>query len=294
MRTLHDAKLDLAAWDDLDVQSELYKQALSLPNRLLADHCRWQSDRWLMKFPNGLEDFLMSLERSQRSKLRRKYKKVLAHFDQRLEIRTVNSVEELERAIPDFEEIAAKTEKRKLGFGFFDTLEIGQELTQAAENGWLRAFVVYLEGKPAAFWIGTLYNRCLQADYVGYDPVWSEYSPGIFLFLSVLNMLQSEDIETIDFGRGDTQLRQCFSDLKKVEARVRIHAPSLRGLWLNLARTATFKATMLFRRTNGLSFSKTFSEPFRNGAKNAFSKTSTSRAEEYLSAGELEHVSSSL
>ena len=139
-RSLDRHEADVAVWDDLAIESSLYVHALRLPHPCLADHCNWQVDRWLMKFPNGLEDFLMSLERSQRSKLRRKYKKVLTHFDQRLELRIVNSADDLQSVIPHIEEIAAKTEKRKLGFGFFDTLEIRQELDQAAEKGWLRGF----------------------------------------------------------------------------------------------------------------------------------------------------------
>ncbi len=295
MRSLAQGEADLALWDDLDIQSPLYQHALELPHRSLADHCSWHVDRWLMKFPNGLDDFLMSLERSQRSKLRRKYKKVLSHFDDRLELRIVNSPADLQSVIPHFEEIAAKTEKRKLGFGFFDTPEIRQELEDAAQNGWLRAFIVYLDGRPAAFWIGALYNRSLQADYVGYDPSWAEFSPGIFLFLSLLNLLHGEDISTIDFGRGDSQLRQCFSDIKQVEAKVRIHAPTLRGLWLNFARTSAFKATRWLRRTDGFSLSKSLESYFRGDGKKAeLASPSITPTAEYVVSGELEQVSTSL
>jgi hypothetical protein len=59
----------------------------------------------------------------------------------------------------------------------------------AAKRGWLRIFILYLEEKPAAFWMGTIYDHCLQADQVGYDPVWGEFSPGIFLFLTILEDL---------------------------------------------------------------------------------------------------------
>lgn len=295
MQSLNKREADVAVWDDLDIQSPLHQHALRLPHPYLADHCNWQVDHWLMKFPNGLEDFLMSLERSQRSKLRRKYKKVFSHFDQRMEIRNVCSAAELASEIPQFEAIARKTEKRKQGFGFFDAPEIRQELMRAAKKGWLRAFVVYLEGHPAAFWIGTLYNRSLQADYVGFDPAWAEFSPGIFLFLNVLETLQQEDIATIDFGRGDTQLRQCFSDMKRVEARVRIYAPTFRGLWLNLARTLGFKATALLRRADGFSLSRKLNDYLGSGAPEAAQHPdSVLPQHEYLSWGELEQVSTSL
>jgi hypothetical protein len=286
---------DLAIWEDLDVESPLHKHAVRMPHPFLADHCNWQVDHWLMKFPRGLDDFLMSLERSQRSKLRRKYKKVFTHFDQRMEIRVVCSAAQLDGAIPHFEEIARRTEKRKQGYGFFDTPDIRQELMQAANNGWLRAFIVFLEGQPAAFWIGTLYNRVIQPDYVGFNPAWGEFSPGIFLFLHVLETLQTEDIATIDFGRGDTQLQQCFSDIKRVEARVRIHAPTLRGLWLNLARTVAFRATTLLRRTNGFSISRKLNQYLGGEDQEPVQASlSCSPHHEYLSWGELEQVSTSL
>jgi hypothetical protein len=292
---LDKGEADLAVWEDLEVESPLHKHAVRMPHPFLADHCNWQVDHWLMKFPRGLDDFLMSLERSQRSKLRRKYKKVFTHFDQRMEIRGVCSGAQLEDAIPHFEEIAGKSEKRKQGYGFFDTPDIRQELMQAANNGWLRAFIVFLEGQPAAFWIGTLYNRVLQADYVGFDPGWGEFSPGIFLFLHVLETLQTEDIAAIDFGRGDTQLQQCFSDFKRVEARVRIHAPTLRGLWLNLVRTVAFRATTLLRRANGFSVCRKLNQ-YLGGEPQEPVQASSSRSPhyEYLSWGELEQVSTSL
>lgn len=292
---LDKGEADLAVWEDLDLESPLHKHAVRMPHPFLADHCNWQVDHWLMKFPSGLDDFLMSLERSQRSKLRRKYKKVFTHFDQRMEIRVVGSAAQLQDAIPHFEEIARKTEKRKQGYGFFDAPDIRQELMQAAKHGWLRAFIVFLEGQPAAFWIGTLYNRVLQADYVGFDPAWGEFSPGIFLFLHVLETLQAEDIATIDFGRGDTQLQQCFSDIKRVEARVRIHAPTACGLWLNLARTVAFRATALLRRANGFSVSKKLNQ-YLGGDDQEPVQASLSRSphHECLSWGELEQVSTCL
>ena len=123
-----------------------------------------------MKFPRGLDDFLMSLERSQRSKLRRKYKKVFTHFDQRMEIRVVCSAAQLEDAIPHFEEIARKTEKRKQGYGFFDTPDICQELSSGRGQRLAQGFYCF-SGRPTRSLLDWYpYNRVLQADYVGYDP----------------------------------------------------------------------------------------------------------------------------
>ena len=94
--------------------------------------------------------------------------------------------------------------------------------------------ILYVAEKPAAYWMGTLYDRCLQADHVGYDPLWANF-PSAFSFSQILEDLRDEDIKTVDFGYKDMQFKQCFGTLRRIESRVQIHAPTLRGIQLNLS-----------------------------------------------------------
>ena len=245
MKSLEAGVADLALWKQLDVQSPLYKCVLKQPRFALRDYSGCLRDHWwLENFPKGLEAFLSTLGRSQRSKLQRKYKKVLNHFADKVQVRSFRSVEDLPAAIADMEFIASKTDKRKIfGDGFFDTPDIRKHMAIAAAKGWLRLYILYLEDQPVAFWMGTVYDRCLQGDHTGYDPAWSEFSPGIFLFLNILEDLREEHIQSIDFGYGNTQLRQTFGNLRRVESRAQIYAPIWRGAALNFSRTATCRAT---------------------------------------------------
>jgi hypothetical protein len=245
MRSLDEGDADMALWENLDVQSPLYKCAHQWPRFALRDHFPCIDDHWwLRNFPKGLDAFFMSLSRSQRSKLRRKYKNVLARFQGKAQVRCFRSLADLESAIADMEEIASKTDKRRVfGLGFFDTPQVREQMAVAAERGWLRIYILYLEQKPAAFWRGTVYGHCLQGDHVGYDPVWREFSPGIFLFLNILESLRDDDIKSIDFGYGNTQFKQCLGDLRRLESRLHIYAPTLRGILLNLLHTTTPCAT---------------------------------------------------
>jgi CelD/BcsL family acetyltransferase involved in cellulose biosynthesis len=88
---------------------------------------------------------------------------------------------------------------------------------------------------------------------VGYDTVWSTFSPGIFLFLNILNELRDEDIKIADVGCGYGQLQQCLGDLRRLESQVEIYAPTMRGVGLNVLRTVIHRATeflkLLLRRT---------------------------------------------
>ena len=245
MKSLQAGVADLALWKQLDVQSPLYDCVLKQPRFALRDYSGCLRDHWwLENFPKGLEAFLSTLGRSQRSKLQRKYKKVLNHFADKVQVRSFRSVEDLPAAIADMESIASKTDKRKIfGDGFFDTPDIREHMAVAAGKGWLRLYILYLEDQPVAFWMGTVYDRCLQGDHTGYDPAWSEFSPGVFLFLNILEDLREEHIQSIDFGYGNTQLRQTFGNLRRVESRAQIYAPTWRGVELNFSRTATCRAT---------------------------------------------------
>jgi Acetyltransferase (GNAT) domain len=252
MQSLKQGAADLAVWEHLNLQSSLYLTATRLPGIGLRDHCRKLRDHWFLDHPRGLEDFFQSVARSQRSKLRRKYKKFLHTFAGRIHIRDFHTISELDDAIRDMEEIARNSVKRQLGFGFFDTPRSRNQLRVEAEQGWLRIFVLYIDGMPVSFWKGTLYGRFLHADHVGFDSTWSEYSPGIFLFLEIVERLRDCDIECIDFGTGTGQFYQSFAKVRRLEARVQIFAPKLRGLGLNLACTLAHHATLMIQRTSWL------------------------------------------
>jgi hypothetical protein len=256
MRSLADGDADVALWEQLDVHSALYTCAIQLPSPVLRDHSRGLQDHWFMSFPKDLDAFFSSLGHSQRHELRRKHKRVLTSFPGRIQILTFRTIADLEQAIPDMEHIAGKSTKRQIGFGFFDTPHVREQLRMEAARGWLHIYILHLNGSPVAFWKGTLYGRCLQADFVGYDQSWSMFSPGIFLFLKILEDLRHEDIETVDFGCGNGQLYHSFGNVRRPEASVRICAPKLGALQLNLLHALTDYATTLIRGTPCLNWAR--------------------------------------
>jgi CelD/BcsL family acetyltransferase involved in cellulose biosynthesis len=209
IRSLAEGDADLALWEHLDMQSPLYASAMQLPSFVMRGHCHKLSDHWFLNHPKNLEAFFRSLGRSQRSKLQRKYKKFQNSFAGKIQVRSFQTAAELGEAIRDMEEIARKSVKRQLGLGFFDTPGTHEQLLVEAAQGWLRIYILYVEGKPVSFWKGTLYEHCLQADHVGFDSAWSEFSPGIFLFLNIIESLRNSEVEAVDFGTGNGQFYQC-------------------------------------------------------------------------------------
>jgi hypothetical protein len=249
MRALDRGEADMALWKQLDVQSHLHKFAVELPHFALRDHVSPITHHWsLTNSSRGLNAFLLSRSSTQRSKLRRKYQNVISRFGEKAQVRCFRSLTELDAAIAHMEEIASKTVKRRMfGAGFYDNPNNREAMILAAARGWLRIYILYFEDKPAAFWRGTVYGRTLHADDVGYDPAWSKLSPGIFLFLRILEGLHEDDIQTVDFGVGNKQVQHILSDFHCVESRVHIYAATPRGLLLNVLHTAMPRADFLLQ-----------------------------------------------
>jgi hypothetical protein len=256
MRSLAEGAADMALWNRLDVRSDLYDCALQLPSPAMRDHSRPLFNHWFMDFPKNLDALFSGLDRSQRSKLRRKYNRILNGSAGKMEVRSFRSTGDLEQAIPAMEQIALNSIKRQLGFGFFDTPVTRKQLLVEAERGWLRIYILYIEEKPVSFWKGTLYERCLRAEHVGFDEAWSAFSPGIFLFLYILENLRDEGLKTVDLGYGDGQLHEIFGNERVSEARVQIYAPKISALQVNCLQTIAQYATRLIRRTPSLNWAR--------------------------------------
>jgi hypothetical protein len=275
IQSLAEGDADLALWEQLDVQSALYLNALQLPSIVLRDHCRKLGEHWFLDYPKGLEAFFRSLGRSQRSKLQRKYKKFQNSFAGKIEVRSFQTAGELGEAIRDMEDIARKSVKRHLGFGFFDTPQSREQLRVEAALGWLRIYILYVDGRPVSFWKGTLCGHCLQSDHVGFDATWSEFSPGIFLFLYIIESLRDSEVDTIDFGTGIGQFYESFAKIRRPDGRVKIFSPKLSAVQLNLSLTLAHYITLLIQKISFLEWPRRAVWRMR---KSALARTSGSRS----------------
>jgi len=152
----------------------------------------------------------------------------------------------------EVEEIAAKTYQRGLGFGFKDSPEMRMHCGLAATKGWLRVFILYLAGKPAAYWIATAYGGTLWGDHIGFDPAYGRYSPGIYLSLSVIGDLcdhkNCHDIAEINFGLGDAEYKSILSSISFEEGTVHIYGRTLKGLGSKVVSTPVEFADRLAKR----------------------------------------------
>ena len=237
IRSLSEGEADLAEFRFVRTDTELYSAVSGLPGLLMRDHFPSLQSHWSLKLPPNAVDIYSKMSTKSRKNLKWQAKKLKEQFGGSLEISLFSRKQDLDQMFADIETVAKKTYHRALGFGFEDTPEMRQRMLLEAEKGWLRAYVLYLAGKPSAFWVGSVCDGKFHSCFLGYDDEHARFSPGIFLITRVLEGLCSEGLEEVDFGLGDAEYKQRFGNQCWEDACIHIFANSPRGIGINALRT---------------------------------------------------------
>jgi hypothetical protein len=245
--SLSQGEADFALFNKLKTDSSLHGIALRAPAFLCRDHFAGSFLHCSMKLPSDTDALYRGLSSDHRNQIRRKARHLLAAYPDRTRIASFQEVEEMEDALADVERVAQKTYQRGLGVGFKNDPAFHQSLALTASKGWLRGYILYLDDTPVAFWIGTLFGGVFRLDYLGYDPAYERFSPGIFLITKVLEDLCQNAVREIDFGYGVERYKQQFGNCTWHEAIIHIFAPTFKGLALNAVRTLVLVTDRLAR-----------------------------------------------
>ncbi|MGE3174492.1 MAG: GNAT family N-acetyltransferase [Planctomycetota bacterium] len=188
---------------------------------------------WVASLPGTFDEFLAARSRNTRRNVRRFEKGFLDPFADRHEIRRYDRPDQLETLAGEIEAVARTTYHRGLGAGFVDGAQKRALLAQGLAAGTYRAWVLHVDGAPAAFWDGRVCCGVLHTETTGYLPALAEQRPGWYLLLHVLRELCADPaIHAVDFGIGDAQYKQMLCDRSWPEQPLQWFAPTLRARWL--------------------------------------------------------------
>ena len=214
---LRSGEADLTAFRYLKVDSPLYaktthaKTAPAKTRRWFSSlrHDLLAAEQAHLEFvlPRGAEEFRRVVPKNVRKSNR--WNRLARDYPQKVRIEWLRAASDLDRIVDAVEEIASKTYLRGLGLGFVNDEATRRRLQLEAEKGWLRAFILYIEDRPRAYWLGTLYKGVMHGNYVGFDPACGQYSPGMFLMMSVIEQLCTNgggEVLQIDWGLGDVSI----------------------------------------------------------------------------------------
>lgn len=241
MESLRDGEADVAYMNFLREDSDLFRQSVAQPSLFCRDYARIRQPHFAIKLPGSAEEYHKGLSSNARWQAKSKQKKLMKDFAGDVEVRCFKDKSEVEILAQDAERIAKMSYQRGLGVGFADSPSMRDALRLKAERGWLRAYVLYLGKKPAAFWIGDINGATFGSDFLAYDTEFAKYSPGMFLIVKVIEGFcdaKSDGVTTIDFATGHAQYKEALSNEGWQEIAVNIFAPTAKGMLLNLVRSS--------------------------------------------------------
>lgn len=241
MDSLSDGEADVAFFNHLRIGTPLCDSATQLPGLLFRDHFLVSQTHRSMRLPVSKQQFEAAV--SPKFRKHQRYKKLVHDHAGDVKVSHFSGTHELNRVIVDVDEIARKTYQRGLGAGFVANDETRTRLRVEAEKGWLHTFILYVAGKPCAFWMCNLCGGQLYSGFMGYDPAVARYSPGMFLITRAIEELSVQNtdarIEQIDWGLGDAEYKTHLSTEDWKEASVHIFAPTAKGFALNLLNSGS-------------------------------------------------------
>jgi CelD/BcsL family acetyltransferase involved in cellulose biosynthesis len=116
------------------------------------------------------------------------------------------------------------------------------------ERGWFRAWVLYLDGEPAAFWHGERYAGTFRTGNPGFDPKYDPYGIGTYLMLRMVDDLCGDpDVHAVDHGLGDATYKRRYGTRSWTEGNVFVFPRSFRGARLNATLTVVARVVALAR-----------------------------------------------
>ncbi len=237
-----------ALFNFLRTESALYPFILHSSGFLRRDYFPQKQLHWGMSLAGGIEGVYREMSGDHRKELRRMERKLLADYSGDIKVECLSEPRHLALMFRDLEEVAQGTYQRGLGAGFVDTSEMRKRFEFEAERGWLRSYILYVAGKPSAFWVGTIYKDTFHSGFMGYDKCIQRYSPGSVLQIKVLEDLCKVGVRQLDFGLGDAMYKQRFGSQSWEEASVYMFAPTLAAAVMNALRMPALLADRALRK----------------------------------------------
>jgi Acetyltransferase (GNAT) domain len=239
-----------AVWFNcLRSDSPMYEAAKNSSGALFADHFQERGLHWRAHLSASYPKFLSGLTSKTRNNRLRHSNRLLHAHGSSLEVKCLQTPNDLDQILNETEQVASQTYHRSLGVGFAKNTETERLIKLALAQGWFRCYFLYLNAKPCAFWHGMLYRSTFFTGNTGTDPTYREFGLGTYLLMKIFeDLCTMGGVEGVDFGLGDAQYKRELCDENWAESSLYVFAPTFRGLMLNLVRTPIMFADSAGRR----------------------------------------------
>ena len=173
---------------------------------------RQRYTRYYVDLTAGHEAWWNGLSANQRSGLKRKAKRLAAGGE--LDVRAYRAPHELEAFHPLARAVSATTyQERLMDAGLPDTPAFRDAMLRAAAGGQVRAWILFVDGAPAAYLYSPRRGASMIYDHVGHDPRLNDLSPGAVLQWAALKDLFADPAGAryFDFTEGEGQHKRSMA-----------------------------------------------------------------------------------
>ena len=177
------------------------------------------------------DSYLATLGSEHRYNLNRRLRQLNREFDVRFEAaRTPDQARQFTDIL-----LAQHNQrwKERGGSDAFHTaglISFHREFTQIAlRRGWLRLFVLLLNGRPAASLYGFLYNGVFYFYQSGFDPAFQKYSVGLVVMGLAIKSAIEEGAGEYDFLHGDEEYKSRWTPERRELGRLELYPPGPYG-----------------------------------------------------------------
>ncbi len=179
------------------------------------------------------ESYLATLGAEHRYNFTRKWKRL--NRDYLVELEQVRTEAQCRESIDLVMTLHNRRWRDRGGSDAFHTrglVEFHQEFSQVAlARGWLRLYVLRLNGKPAAALYGFLYNRTFYFYQSGFDATYDKYSVGLVTMGLAIQRAIEEGAREFDLLHGDEAYKSHWSNGSRELGRLELYPPGSLG-WM--------------------------------------------------------------
>jgi CelD/BcsL family acetyltransferase involved in cellulose biosynthesis len=197
--------------------------------------------------------YLASLSGEHRYNVRRKLNALEAHFNV-----TFERVEEPLQCAPALELLIELHQKRWREHGRSDAFHTEDHINfhgdfsiLALRRGWLRLYVLRLNGRPASAIYAFRYGPTVYFYQSGFDPQYAKHSVGVAAMALSIKSAIEEGAEEYDFLHGDESYKFHWARESRDLARIRLFPPGRRGWCYQTLLGARNRAREWFRPATG-------------------------------------------
>lgn len=169
--------------------------------------------RWI-DLRSNFEEYVLGFSLKSRSTLRRKVRKYAQLCGGNIPWQTFRAPGEMEEFYREARRISTRTYQEKLwNAGLPGDEEFRCRMAAGAAKGEILGYMLYYGRKPIAYMYCRARGDFLLYEYVGYDPYFRAWSPGVvLLYLALEQLFREGRFQGFDFGPQDSTHKLFFSN----------------------------------------------------------------------------------